>query len=242
MLADNRASATRSLVPRRGWHYRQRILSFRTVHNVIAGVVLTFVDVTALKQAEQLATDYAMSIVDTVREPLVVLDAKLRLKSASKAFFDKFAVSAEETLSKSLHDLGDRQWDIPDPRKLLAEVLPESKKIEDYEVEHEFPNLGRRTMLLNGRSVEQRDGKEPLLLHAIEDVTERKRAEETLRTHAEEISRLARGLVGRELRIIEMKKEVNQLCHRLGEVGRYPLEFEQDGKERPDSPRPRNQP
>jgi hypothetical protein len=62
------------------------------------------------------------------------------------------------------------------------------------------------------------------------------------RTHAEEISRLARGIVGRELRIIEMKKEVNELCHRLGEVGRYPLEFEQDGKEKPDSPRPRNQP
>ena len=115
-----------------------------------------------------------MSIVDTVREPLVVLDANLRVKSASKAFFDKFAVSAEETLSKSLYDLGDRQWDIPDLRKLLAEVLPESKKIEDYEVEHEFPKLGRRTMLLNGRRVEQRDGKEPLLLLAIEDVTERK--------------------------------------------------------------------
>ena len=200
-------------------------------------MVLTFVDVTALKQAEQLATeaqDYAMSIVDTVREPLVVLDANLRIKSASKAFFDKFAVSAEETLSKSLYDLGDRQWDIPDLRKLLAEVLPESKKIEDYEVEHEFPKLGRRTMLLNSRRVKQRDGKEPLLLLAIEDVTERKRAEETLRTHAEELSRLARGMVGRELRMIEMKKEVNELCHRLGEVGRHPLEFEQDGKERPD--------
>ena len=228
-----------------GRHYQRRILPYRTVHNVIAGVVLTFVDVTALKQAEQLATeaqDYAMSIVDTVREPLVVLDDKLRVKSASKAFFDKFAVSAEETLWRSLYDLGDRQWDIPDLRKLLAEVLPESKKIEDYEVEHEFAKLGRRTMLLNGRRVEQRDGKEPLLLLAIEDVTERKRAEETLRTHAEELSRLARGTVGRELRMIEMKKEVNELCHRLGEEVRYPLEFEQDGKESPDSPQPRNQP
>jgi hypothetical protein len=67
-----------------------------------------------------------------------------------------------------------------------------------------------------------------------EDVTERKRAEETLRTYTEEISRLTRGVVRRELRIIEVKKEVNELCHRLGEVGRYPLEFEQDGKERPD--------
>ena len=85
------------------------------------------------------------------------------------------------------------------------------------------------------------DGKEPLLLLAIEDITERKRAEETVRTHAEELSRLARGMVGRELRMIEMKKEVNELCHRLGEVVRYPLEFEQDGKESPDSQQPRNQ-
>ena len=91
-------------------------------------------------------------------------------------------------------------------------------------------------MLLNGRRVEQRDGKEPLLLLSIEDVTERKRAEETLRTHAEEISRLARGMVGRELRIIEMKKEVNELRHRLGEVGRYPLEFDRTEKKGPTRP------
>ena len=97
-------------------------------------------------------------------------------------------------------------------------------------------------MLLNGRRVEQRDGKQPLLLLAIEDVTERKRAEETLRTYAEELSRLARGMVGRELRMIEMKKEVNELCHRLGEVVRYPLEFEQDADESPDSPERRKQP
>jgi hypothetical protein len=109
-----------------------------------------------------------MSIVDTVREPLVVLDAKLRLKPASKAFFDKFAVSAEGT----------------------------------------------------SRSENERKRRFALTLK----------------------SRLARGLMVRELRVIEMKKEVNQLCHRLGEVGHYILEFEQDGKERPDSPRPRNQP
>jgi two-component system CheB/CheR fusion protein len=177
-----------------------------------------------------------MRIVDTVREPLVVLDAKLRIESASKAFFDKFAVSAEERLSKSLSDLGDRQWDIPVLRKLLAEVLPESKKIEDYEVEPELPKLARRCYSMADASSGETAKTRCSFFRS--NVTERKRAEETLRTHAEEISRLARGMVGRELRIIE---EVNELCHRLGEVGRYPLEFEQDGKERPDSPRTRNQ-
>ena len=97
-------------------------------------------------------------------------------------------------------------------------------------------------MLLNGRRVERRDGKEPsgsfFRSRTSRSENERKRR----RTHVEEISRLARGMVGRELRMIEMKKEVNELCHRVGEVVRYPLEFEQGGKASPDSPQPRNQP
>jgi two-component system, chemotaxis family, CheB/CheR fusion protein len=162
-----------------GRHYQKRILPYRTVHNVIAGVVLTFVDVTLVKQAEQLAKEaqcYAESIVDTVREALVVLDANLRVKSASKAFFETFKGAVNETLTKSFFELGNRQWDIPDLRVLLAELLARDNRIEDYQVEHEFLMLGRRTMLLNARKVQQADGNEPLLLLAIEDITDRKLA------------------------------------------------------------------
>jgi hypothetical protein len=91
-----------------------------------------------------------------VREPLVVLDAKLRLKSASKAFFDKFAVSAEETLSKSLYDLGDRQWDIPGLRKLLAEVLPESKKSKIARSNTSSPSLDGDATQWPARRAERR--------------------------------------------------------------------------------------
>jgi len=165
-----------------------------------------FVDVTALKQAEQLATeaqDYAMRIVDTVREPLVVLDAKLRIESASKAFFDKVAVSAEETLSKSLSDLGDRQWDIPVLRKLLAEVLPKSKKIEGYEVEPELPKLARRCYSMADASSGETAKNRCSFFRS--NVTERKRAE---------------ALVAGEKRLLEMiakggalKPMLDALCH-----------------------------
>ena len=118
-----------------------------------------------------------MRIVDTVREPLVVLDAKLRIESASKAFFDKVAVSAEETLSKSLSDLGDRQWDIPVLRKLLAEVLPKSKKIEGYEVEPELPKLARRCYSMADASSGETAKNRCSFFRS--NVTERKRAEES---------------------------------------------------------------
>ncbi len=167
-----------------GRFFQRRILPYRTVHSVISGVILTLVEVTELRQAEQRAQQervYAESIVDTVREPLVVLNRRLHVTSASKAFYDTFHVSADETLAKSVFDLGDRQWDIPGLRELLTGVLPKNQKVDDYEVEHDFPNLGRRTMLLNGRRLVQGDGTEPLLLLAIEDITERKRAEDVIR-------------------------------------------------------------
>jgi PAS domain S-box-containing protein len=140
--------------------------------------------VTLVKQAEQIAKEaqaYAESIVDTVREPLVVLDANLRVKSASKAFFETFKGAPNETLTKSLFELGNRQWDIPDLRLLLAELLTIDTKIEDYQVEHEFLSLGRRTMLLNARRLQQGEGNETLLLLAIEDITDRKLAVEAIR-------------------------------------------------------------
>lgn len=167
-----------------GRHYQHRILPYKTVSNMIAGVILTFVDVTQLRRAEQLAQQaraYAESIVDTVREPLVVLDGGMRVVSASKSFYDGFQVLSEETIGRSLFDLGNRQWDIPQLRILLESSLSKSQRIEDYEVDHEFPQLGRRIMLLSGRRLEQGYDKDSLFLLAIEDITDRKMAEDALR-------------------------------------------------------------
>ena len=88
----------------------------------------------------------AQSIVDTVREPVVVLDKGLRVIAASRSFYSAFKVSPEDTQGRLLYALGDGQWDIPKLRVLLDKIIPEHGVMEDYEVEHEFPNLGHRTM------------------------------------------------------------------------------------------------
>jgi two-component sensor histidine kinase len=114
----------------------------------------------------------AQSIVDTVREPVVVLDKGLRVIAASRSFYSAFKVSPEETQGRLFYALGDGQWDIPKLRVLLEKIIPEHGVIEDYEVEHEFPNLGRRTMRLNARQVFYEGGADTTILLGIEDVTE----------------------------------------------------------------------
>src|SRR5580692_6401154 len=123
--------------------------------------------------------NYALNIVETVREPLLILDATLRVRSANRAFYQTFQVSAEETVDRLIYELGNGQWDIPALRTLLEDVVPKSSVFNDFELEHTFPVIGRRVMLLNARKLQAgRHGE--LLVLAMEDVTARKRAEEAL--------------------------------------------------------------
>jgi PAS domain S-box-containing protein len=119
----------------------------------------------------------AEAIVDTVREPLVVLDRNLRVIAASRSFYRTFAVEREKTEGRMLFDLGDGQWNIPALRNLLEDIIPKQRTVEAYEVEHEFPTIGRRVMLLNARQVLDEDGSAAALLLAIEDVTQRRDTE-----------------------------------------------------------------
>ncbi|MHB8636923.1 MAG: hybrid sensor histidine kinase/response regulator [Fimbriimonadaceae bacterium] len=120
---------------------------------------------------------YAQDIVDTVREPLLMLDTTLRVRSANRAFYQTFQVSAQETENRLIYELGNGQWDIPDLRTLLEDVVPKSSVFNDFELEHIFPIIGRRVMLLNARKLRPGSHSELLVL-AMEDVTERRRAEE----------------------------------------------------------------
>src|SRR5205809_3217599 len=123
--------------------------------------------------------DYALNIVDTVREPLLILDTTLRVRSANRAFYQTFQVSSEETVDRLIYELGNGQWDIPDLRTLLEDIVTKSSVFNDFELEHTFPIIGRRVMLLNARKLQAgRHGE--LLVLAMEDVTARKRAEEEL--------------------------------------------------------------
>jgi PAS domain S-box-containing protein len=134
------------------------------------------------------ASEYAQNIVNTVREPLVVLDDKFRVISANRSFYSTFKVTPEMSENTPLFDLGDGQWNIPKLRELLEEVLPEKTSIEDFEVEHDFPAIGKKTMLLNARRIRSKTGTTEILL-AIEDITERKR-------HEEELNRITREMEG----------------------------------------------
>lgn len=124
--------------------------------------------------------DYADAIVQTVREPLLVLDAELRVKSAARSFYQTFKVTPEQTDGQLIYELGNGQWDIPSLRRLLDEILPTSGEFNNYEVEHDFTGIGPRTMLLNARRLHDGGKKTKLILLAIEDITERQRAEAEL--------------------------------------------------------------
>ena len=123
--------------------------------------------------------NYAQNIVDTVREPLLILDATLRVQSANRAFYQTFHVSPGETEGRLIYELGNGQWDIPDLRTLLEDIVPMSSVFDDFELDHTFPVIGRRVMLLNARKLQAGHHGELLVL-AMEDVTARKRAEEEL--------------------------------------------------------------
>ena len=142
---------------------------------------------TAMKEA----LSFTESIINTVREPLLILDNTLRITIASRAFYQTFGVGPEETLDRYLYELGNGQWNIPALRTLLEQVLPQQKAFEDFEVTHDFPSLGRRVMLLNGRKIWREANHTEHILLAIEDVTERKRIADELVQSNEELQRFA---------------------------------------------------
>jgi PAS domain S-box-containing protein len=133
------------------------------------------------EQALRDALAFAESIIDTVRDPLLVLDDGLRVVRASPEFYRTFGVAREETQGRLVYELGNGQWDIPRLRALLEEILPQQTTFRDFEVEHTFEHIGRRVMLLNARRLRRGPGEREMILLAIEDATARRDAEEARR-------------------------------------------------------------
>jgi len=165
-----------------GCWYLMRIMPYRTLDNMVGGVVVTFIEITSVKRLEaslrenevvQEACRFAEGIVETIRAPLLVVDAGLRVVSANRSFYRTFQVSPEETRRKLLYELGNKQWDIPALRLLLEDMLLKNNQVDDYKIEHDFPGIGRRVMLLNARRIMQEGVGTQMILIAIEDITER---------------------------------------------------------------------
>ncbi len=133
------------------------------------------------------ALEYAESIINTLREPLIVLHQDLRVATANRAFYEVFKVTPEETIGQLIYTLGNKQWDIPKLRKLLGDILPRETTFDNYEVEHDFADIGRRTMLLNARQIRRASEKEEVILLVIEDITNHKQAEEALKSSEERL-------------------------------------------------------
>lgn len=178
---------------------------------------------------QKIALHYMKTLVDVARESFLILDAKLRVISANPTFYQSFRVSREETEHEPVYALGNGQWNIPELKKLLEEVLPEKQVVENYEVTHTFETIGEKTMLLNARQIDSVQ----LIILAIEDITDRKALEEKLKEYTEglegkvaertqelnnrlkELELLNKSMVGRELKMVELKKEIKDLKKRL---------------------------
>ena len=173
-----------------GRWYSVRILPSVGPDGKIDGAVLMLIDIDSAKRG----LDFAEAIVETVREPLVILNQNLQVIKANKTFYETFQASREETERRLIYDLGNGQWNIPKLRELLENVLPAHTTFRDFEVTHDFQRVGRKVMLLNASEIFNPSSQARTILLAIEDVTDRKQAEEALRTTNAELQHFAYAL------------------------------------------------
>lgn len=179
------------------------VLVFRDIterSKIEAGLEKTRKDLEVIKKTADEVSEFAESIINTVREPLIALNQDLRVVAVSRSFCNFFKVKAADTVGQLIYNLGNKQWDIPKLRELLETILPQKTTFDNYEVEHDFATIGKRIMLLNARQIERVAGKEKIILLAIEDITERREVETVLENAREKLESLTVEL-GRVARV-----------------------------------------
>ncbi|MDB6112295.1 MAG: Signal Transduction Histidine Kinase with CheB and CheR [Pedosphaera sp.] len=163
-VVDNLTSIEREVQDRDGRWYSLRIRPYRTRENKIDGAVILLLDIDEHKRVVEL-------VMSAIKQPLLALQADLRVKRANPAFYKTFQVSPEETENHYIYDLGRGQWNVPRLRTLLEDILAKQNQVDDFEVDAEFPKLGRRTMRLDGRSYSEDGRGNRLILLTIKDMT-----------------------------------------------------------------------
>ncbi len=177
---------------RSGRWYALRVTPYRTEGDVIAGAVATYIDIDVVKRNQEnlrRSGDAAKAIIETVRDPLLVLDADLRVQTANRAFIRVFGLPQETILGQQLYGLGDGAWDIKELRRHLDGILTGSAPMDDFAVTHDFPRIGRRTMLLNARLLEDGEIGVRMIVLAIADITEAQRIADALSVASRELER-----------------------------------------------------
>lgn len=159
---------------------------------------------------------YIRTVVDTVREPFLILDKDLRVMAANESFYRTFQVDPKETEGKLVYELGNGQWDIPALRKLLEDILPQNTFFKGFEVAHEFPHIGRKVMILNARRTYRDDATStifpPIILLAMEDVTEMMDVAEKLAMHAAQFeTRVTERTLNLEINLREVERQLAEL-------------------------------
>lgn len=180
-------------------------------------------------QLWEVAWAYIKTVVDTIREPFLILDKDLRVLSANRTFYVVFQATDKETEGKLVYELGNGQWNIPKLKILLEDILPKNTFFEDFKVEHDFPKIGHKIMILNARQIHTEGDARPIILLAMEDITKQLLLEDQLRTYAKnltlevakrtaelevrvkELERMNKIMVGREIKMIELKAELEKM-------------------------------
>jgi len=175
------------------------------------------------------AWTYITTVVDTLREPFLILDKDLRVLSANRTFYTVFQVTKKDTEGSLVYKLGNGQWNIPKLKILLEDILPKNTHFEDFKVGHSFPKIGIKIMMLNARQIFTVDQKRPIMLLAMEDITKQVTLENQLKDYTKrltqevakrtaelevrvkELERMNKIMVGREMKMIQLKKEIEGL-------------------------------
>jgi two-component system CheB/CheR fusion protein len=161
------------LQDKQGHWWSARIRAYKTTDHKIDGAIVALVNVDAIKTSMEVINQsrlFAEAIVNTVREPLLVLDGKLLVKSANQAFYRRFKTREDETMGRRVYELGNGQWNIPRLRVLLEEVLKQNNCFNDFEVEHDFPSIGKKKLLLNARRLKLDEQDKEMILLAMEEM------------------------------------------------------------------------
>lgn len=174
---------------------------------------------TPLNNISWIVWAHAQDAIDTMREPFLILDGKFQVLMANKSFYKLFRVTPKETEGKKIDTLAGGQWNIPQLRSALDESLANNRCVEDIELAYNFPDIGPRLFLMNARVIRRDNGLAPILLLAMEDVTPAQPHNDTpvkhqpagLEARLEELERVNKAMVGRELKMVELKREIKEL-------------------------------